>query len=131
MLLPGVHERPAFAPPLHLLSGVWQIGQGWMKVRHVPPPGQSALVTHPKPALLPPMHCPVSHSPLNAQSASEQHGVFASSPPPLSHRPKSLSQVPPEHVPAAWVPQPLMSAQGAPGVVDPLEHRIVMLSPTR
>src|SRR5437867_8013997 len=92
MLLPGVHTLVSLAPPLHVLVVALQIGQGWMNVRHLPP-GQSALMMHPKPAFDPPMHCPVSHDTL--QSKSEQQGVSAGSVPPLVHRPVSFTHVPP------------------------------------
>src|SRR5438309_8704359 len=99
-----------------------------MNVRH-PPPGQSPLLMHPKLALLPPMHFPVWQVPLPVQSASEQHGVFAACPPPLAHRPKSLTHVPPpEH--AIVEPQPPPPVQLAPAAVPP-EQRIGRRSPVR
>jgi len=125
----AVQVSPSLMPPSHLAVIESQIGQGWRKVLHVPP-GQSASVMHPKPAFVPPWQLPVSQIPDMLQSKSEQHGVSATSAPPLLQRPVSLTQVPPGHDPPAAVPQPPPPVQFAPGVVPP-EHRIGMRSPVR
>ena len=128
----GVQARPSFGPPLHLRVVALQIGHGWMNVRQLPPPGQSASVMHPKLGFEPPMHWPGSHAPRPPlQSAAEQQGLSAGSEKPLVQRPVSLTHVPPEQVFEGAVLQvPPAAPQPAPGV-EPPTQRFGSRSPTR
>src|SRR5712692_9390585 len=112
---PAAQLSPSLMPPLHLLLVGLQTAQGWMKVLHEPPPGQSASVMHPKLAFEPPAQLPVSQVPDPAQSPSPQHGVSAACPPPLAQRPVSLTHVPPPGQ-ALVVPQPPLPVQFDPGL---------------
>src|SRR5439155_15071104 len=69
---PGVQAGASFEPPLHLCEVALQIGQGWMNVLHVPPPGQSALVMQPLALFVPPEHASVSPVAVMVQSAAVQ-----------------------------------------------------------
>src|SRR2546428_1365611 len=131
-LSPFTQLRPSLRPAAHLPA--LQIGQVWIMVTQVPPPGQSSgfwFGMHPKPAFEPPEHTLVSQVPEPAQSVPWQHGVLAACPLPPRQRPVSLTQLPPGHgVPAAMVPQPPLPVQFPPAF-DPPEHRIGMRSPVR
>ena len=123
----GVHARPLFGPPLHVLVVGLQTGQGWTKVLQNPP-GQSASTMHPLPLFPPPTHAPVSQVPLTPpQFASEQH----TAPLPVQ-RPVSLVQTPPPGQALVPVLQtaPPPEPQGAPGV-EPPTQRFAMTSPVR
>ena len=96
----------------------------------MPPPVQSALVTHPWLAFVPPTQLPVWHAPDAVQSPSEQQTVLAGS--GAAHLPKSLEQTPPP-VQAAGFPLTLQAppvVQSPPAFVPPT-HRLGIRSPVR